>query len=457
MKQNIIAISLLALAFAVTSCENENINPLDYNGGSKTDTVYVSNDVKTAIASYPSGAIVWSRDTTLTESVEIPEGRSLYIEPGVTVTCSSTAKVPVEIVPLGNLYILGTAEKPVTITSDTKKPADWGGIICGQNSEEVVINHAVIEYAGATPTESSVSFQNQLFKTEIDGGVPAFNFCNVNGRFVVANSIFRNNYNDQTYIQGGNGIFTRNIFADSGNAADGGEAINVKAGCNIDASYNLIYNACTNAFKLSNSGVDETHLASQLRIFNNTMVDCGWRRAKNKKGGNIWLEKKVAAVMVNNLSVDNRFGMRQNKKDKADEANSTLVPNYFYCSTQTGVDQLKGDKMDMYLDGNTYSTTAGEGNPLFVNFAQNPKMDINCQVDDQEQGAPLAYSSNWDFHLQAGSPALTGGVTALATNFPQGLIFVGIYSVNYTDLSAKQAYYFTAGQPAQYFGAFGTK
>lgn len=456
MKKNITIIAALALAFAATSCENENINPLDYNGGTKTDTVYVNDKVTTTVAEYPAGSVVWSKDTTLTESVEIPVGRSLYIEPGVTITCSSSAKVPVEIVPLGNLYILGTAEKPVTITSDTKKPADWGGIICGTKSEEVVINHAIIEYAGASPTESSVSFQNQLFKTEIDGGVPAFNYCNVGGRFVVANSIFRNNYNDQTYIQGGNGIFTHNIFADSGNAADGGEAINVKAGCNIDASYNLIYNACTNAFKLSNSGVDETHLASQLRIFNNTMVDCGWRRAKNKKGGNIWLEKGIAPVLVNNLSVDNRFGMRQNAKDKADMDGSTLVPNYFYCSTADGVSQLNGDKMDIVLDGNTYSTAAGEKDPLFVSFAQNPKMDINCQVDDTESGAPLAFDSAWDFHLQAASPALTGGVTTLATCFPQGLIFVGIYTVTFKTADSP-SYYFTAGTPSVFFGAYGTK
>ena len=42
-----------------------------------------------------------------------------------------------------------------THLSDTKKPADWGGIICGYNSEEVVLNHVDVAYAGATPTESS--------------------------------------------------------------------------------------------------------------------------------------------------------------------------------------------------------------------------------------------------------------------------------------------------------------
>ena len=117
------------------------------------------------------------------------------------------------------------------------------------NSEEVVLNHVDVAYAGATPTESSASFQNKLFKTTIDGGVPAFHFCNVNGKFVMANSFFHDNYNDQTYFTGGNGVIINNIFADSGNAADGGEAINVKAGCKLDVANNIIYNACTNALQ----------------------------------------------------------------------------------------------------------------------------------------------------------------------------------------------------------------
>ena len=49
-----------ALAFGLTSCENENINPYDY--AAKTDTITINtgdeNTVKTALASYPTGSIV---------------------------------------------------------------------------------------------------------------------------------------------------------------------------------------------------------------------------------------------------------------------------------------------------------------------------------------------------------------------------------------------------------------
>ena len=97
---------MAAAAMFSTSCENDNINPYDYvnNGanGSDGNQNQGSKDViTTKVAEYPKGSLVWSKDTTLSESVEIPIGTSLYIEPGVTVTCKSEVQVPVEIVVLG--------------------------------------------------------------------------------------------------------------------------------------------------------------------------------------------------------------------------------------------------------------------------------------------------------------------------------------------------------------------
>ena len=448
-------LAMAAVAMFSTSCENDNINPYDYNtnGGGNQENQGSTDVFKTALAEYPKGALVWTKDTTLEERVEIPVGTSLYIEPGVTVTCKSEVQVPVEIVVLGNLYCMGTAEKPVTITSDTKKPADWGGIICGYNSEEVVLNHVDIAYAGATPTESSASFQNRLFKTTIDGGVPAFHFCNVNGKFVMANCFFHDNYNDQTYFTGGKGVIVGNVFADSGNAADGGEAINVKSGCKLDVANNLIYNACTNALKLSNAGNSETVPLTDMTVYNNTIVNCGWRRSKNKKGGSIWVEKAARPVMVNNLIYDSRFGLKQPKQDGADMDNSRMTPNYYFASTEKGVEQMaKNASLGIWYDTDVYSSVAGEGDPLFRNFSQTPKININCEVDDPMEGAPLAYDKSWNFSLLSGSPALVGGVTDFARIFPSGLAFMGMKKVFFLDSANDQNYYFAAPLPSVRFG-----
>ena len=457
MKTNIFAILLAVMAgtLLTTSCENDNINPYDYvnKGGSEvtgSDSVFT-----TSLAQYPKNSIVWTHDTTLTGSVEIPEGTSLYIEQGVTVTCKSDVQVPIELVVLGNLYCMGTAEKPVTFTSDRKQPADWGGIICGYNAGEVVLSHVDIAYAGATPTESSYSYQNRLFKTTIDGGVPAFHFCNVKGRFVVADCYFHDNYNDQTYFTGGNGVICHNIFADSGNAADGGEAINVKSGCKLDIAYNLIYNACTNALKLSNAGNNDSIPLTEMAVYNNTIVNCGWRRSKNKKGGSIWVEKATKPVLVNNLVYDCRFGLKQPKQDGADMENSVLTPNYYYASTEIGVKQMaNGASLGIWLDTDFHSSVAGEGDPLFSRFSQNPSMNINCEVDDTSKGAPLAFDPSWDFHLASNSPVLTGGKTNVTRMFPSGLAFFGMKKVIFLNTSNDQDYYFFCPAAASYFGAY---
>ena len=452
-----------ALAFGLTSCENENINPYDY--AAKTDTITINtgdeNTVKTALASYPTGSIVWSHDTTLVTSFKVPEGTSLYIEPGVHVTVSHDSqeedKHPIEIVALGNLYAMGTADKPVVITSDTGKPNDWGGIICGYNCSEVVLSHVELADCGATPTESSMSFQNKLFKTTIDGGVPAFHFCNTNGRFAMIGCYLHDNYNDQTYFTGGKGVITGCTFADNGNSNDGGEAVNVKSGCTLDVAFNLIYNACTNAFKLSDGGV-EKNFASKLVIYNNTIVDCGWRRTKNKKGGNVWLEKGIAPVFINNLMVDNRYGIRQPQKDGGDIDNSILAPNCLFASTDDVVKQQAKDySMIVWDDNNKVSTSPEDLSKLFVNFAQSDKMNINCESDDVAKGAPLAWNSGWDFHLKAGAVALNGATSSVARNFVTGLPFFGMKKVKWVDSDNDQNYYFTAPMASAFFGAFGTK
>lgn len=237
---------------------------------------------------YPEGSIVWHKDTTviLTNHYVVPVGKSLFIEEGVTVIANDTTVRP-EIIILGNLYCYGTAEKPITFTvaepyrNETKRFGRyWGGIICGYESEEVLLDHVIVEYGGAQTTEQSASFQAQLFKTTTGEGVPGFHFCNINGKFVVKDCIFRNNAEDHIYITGGKSIIMNTKFI--ANGFDGGEAINYKSGCTADLCYNTIYDANSNGFKLSNNGAltPQAHLI----VYNNTILNSGWRRPKVKGG-----------------------------------------------------------------------------------------------------------------------------------------------------------------------------
>lgn len=85
---------------------------------------------------------------------------------------------------------------------------------------------------------------------------------------------------------------------------------------------------------------------------------------------------------------------------------------------------------------------------------QDAGMDINCEVDDPDKGAPLAFDRSWSFDLQQGSPALSGGVTDFARIFPNGIPFFGMKKVNFLDSANDQNYYFSAPLPQPRFGAW---
>lgn len=394
---------------------------------------------------YPEGSIVWKNDTTIKAHVIVPLGKSLYIEPGVTVTMDDTIVRP-EIVVLGNLYCYGTAEKPITFTVASQYRTDgqrfnryWGGIICGYDSKEVVLDYVTVEFGGAQTTEQSASFQNQLFKTDTGEGVPGFHFCNTAGQFVIQNSTFRNNAEDHIYITGGKSIVMNNKFI--ANGFDGGEAINYKSGCRADVANNLIYDANSNGLKFSNKGALDPQTV--IYVYNNTLVNSGWRRPK-VKGGSIWLEDNVIAKIYNNLIADCRWAVKRDAKNPEDST-TVITPNYYFASTQTGVDQYKANEAKGQLVGanDKVSATPGDKNPLFANFTIQTEMDINVGTTKSGK-TPQTYSSAWDFRLGAGSPALTGGKTDFTRHF--GTTGLTIEGKTYTSPA-----------PAAYFGAFAGK
>lgn len=401
------------------------------------------DDVKTK--EYPAGSIVWRNDTTITNHVIIPEGKSLYIEPGVTVTMNDTLVRP-EIIVLGNLYCNGTENAPITFTVAPEYRTEakrfkryWGGIICGYNSKEVLLDHVTVEYCGAQTTEASESFKHGLFKTVTGEGVPAFHFCNVNGKFVIQNSTFRNNAEDHIYITGGKSIVMNNKFIVNG--FDGGEAVNYKSGCQADVAYNLIYDANSNGFKLSNNGAldPQTHIF----VYNNSIINSGWRRPK-VKGGSFWVEHNVYAELYNNLVYDCRWAVKRDVTN-VEDARSVITPNFYFASTVTGVTQYQANATSGQLVGanDKVSASAGTNNPVFATYTPQANVDINAGTT-KSGNIPQTYNSSWDFRLSAGSPALTGGLTTFTRHF--GTTGITIEGVEYKSPA-----------PAAYFGAFGAK
>lgn len=412
-----------------------------------------------------SGSVegTWSKYSVInvTGHINVPQGKALTIEEGVEVVVGTAGQdentTKIELIVNGNLYCYGTADAPVTFTvpAAERTPANafarlWGGLIGSKTCSEIILDHVLMEYTGAVTTATSPSVTAGLFKAGGGEGMVAFNTNNPAGRYVIINSTFRYTGEDAIYVQGGSCVFAGNLFYACGEA--GGEAINVKAGCKVDAAGNLMYSPNTNGFKLSNSGAGGERGQAQINAYNNTIVNAGWRRDPNApKGGSVWAEKGCLVNVYNNLMVNCMFGAKAPKfgSDASDGPDlsshidysyyasgtaQSAVPQHVQNNTLTAFDGFKPGVTDVvYGDHDVRGAAAGSGNPLFVSFpfADNPLLSYTCDP-------------SWDFHLQAGSPALSGAYTD----------FTPYFSATGVTVDGKE---YKSPAPAAYFGAFGAQ
>lgn len=404
---------------------------------------------------------VWAKYSVInvTGHLNVPAGKTLTIEEGVEVIISTAGQdannTKIEWIVNGNLYVVGTEEAPVLISvpaaertaANTFKRL-WGGIVGSSTSAEMLIEHAIIEYTGAVTTSTSPSVTGGLFKAGGGEGMVAFNTNNPTGKYVINNTTFRNTGEDAIYVQGGSCIFIHNTFYAIGEA--GGEAINVKAGCKVDAAYNLMFSPNTNGFKLSNSGFGGNRYQAQINAYNNTIVNSGWRRDPNKpKGGSVWGEAGCLINVYNNLIVNSMFRSKApgwgvdasegpdltskvNHNFYASGPQQSAVPQHVANKTVTSFDGFKANVKDaVYGDKDITGASAGDKDPLFANypFATEPLLSYT-------------FNPSWDFHLKSGSPALTGGKTD----------FTPYYSSTGVTVKGKE---YKSPAPSVFFGAFG--
>ena len=390
-----------------------------------------------------SGTWKSGTEINLDRHLVIPEGESLTIEPGVKVIVSTAGvgvnHTPVEIIVKGNLYVLGTEQHPVLFTvEESKRTAAntfaglWGGIVATESCQEMVIDHAVIEYTGGQVIEGSPAATAGIY-TAGDDAYPQITTTNINGKYVITNSTIRNGWSDGIYLMGGSAIIAGNIFA--ANGYSGAEAVNIKAGVKADIAGNVMFSPNTNSLKLSSSGQSETRGQAVANAYNNTIINAGWRR-DGEKGGCIYVEKNCLANVVNNLMVNCKFrAMTPNYKnpnasDAGFDDKSVIDYNMYVSGTQKSPIVYPEESNVAYayegynykhksynpaIDTHSVIATADNlVNPQFANF------DINAVgLTD------YAYNSNWDFHLTAGSPALSGASATLAPCFADGLVING--------------------------------
>ena len=452
-----------AASFFFAACEKEN-----GNNSQGTDV-----EVLEAEGTWTAGSTV-----EVNSHILVPEGKSLTIEPGVTIIFSNSGvgvnHVPIEFTVDGNLYCLGTEDQPIRFTVaeelrtyDNTFAGLWGGIVAGATCEEMIIDHTIIEYTGGQVIEGSPAAENGYY-TAGDDAYPQITTNNVDGRYVITNSIIRNGWSDGIYMMGGNAIIANNIF--SANGHDGAEAVNVKSGCKVDVAGNIMFSPNTNGLKLSSSDQSEVRHQALIQAYNNTIINSGWRR-DGEKGGSIYIEEMANVSVFNNLMVNSKFRAitpaydEPGTEDCYDRDNSFIDYNFYASGNVQSHLFFEGEYED---DGEMlqYSGVkfAYEGYAFNHEEYDTEKVDANSTIaksaSDTESLDPdfvnydinvdpalYEWNDSWNFHVNAGSPVLTGAYT------PADAARQPFYSVTGLSVNGK-TYTSPAVQP--WFGAFGT-
>ena len=280
------------------------------------------------------GTMLAGKTYTIGCNVTVNDGDTLTVQEGVTVNFTGKFGIGVR----GTLLCLGTKDRPNMFTFpgtvktdqvgadpnvDPALKGKWTGIMAAASCKLMVIKWTHIEFGGAAASGDLAVISSSPY--------PLF-FQNPGGVFILEDSWVYGSVDDPFRILGGKISVMRNTFEKCG--FTGGEAMNAKTGTIGDFAYNLCIGMATNGPKLSNSGVIPPGFpASNVRMYNNTIVNCGYRRAAAGRGGSINFEQDAGGMAYNNLIVNCKFGLRVVQNPIADTANLRYGYNWYYADS----------------------------------------------------------------------------------------------------------------------------
>lgn len=359
------------------------------------------------------GTLLTGKTYYFSTDITVNAGDTLYMQPGSRLLAvgDGTVTHSPQITMNGTFISLGTSDNQNYITvPDAQRTAAnagkgfWGGIQCGESSGDVILKWTHLEFAGgpAGPTPDLAVFA---------AGDPrnCLSYTNINGNFIMEDCWVYGTTDDGMRILHGRVSVMRNTFENCG--VIGGEAFNLKAGCVGDVAYNLAIGAATNGFKISNSGGGPVE--TNIYLYNNTIVNCGFRQLKTGRGGSIDYEKGAQGKCFNNMIINCRFGFRLTAD--ADTLNTTYNNQFFYANDQRLINQFyTADGVGKKKSGDLLSATPKDNNPHFKQFNVD-MFDFTTVTPPLASSAmPLSIvtDSAYDFTLLTSSPAYQKGNAA---------------------------------------------
>jgi hypothetical protein len=344
------------------------------------------------ISGFVKGTLLSNTTYTVTADISVKPGDTLLAQPGAIVIVKNNAQFLIQ----GVFQSLGTQTSPVTFDSDSHTPGSWGGFAC-DSAQAVTVQWTKVFNTGGPDNTGNARRSFVIGKPiKVD----------------IEDSWFENGQDDGISLFGGAQItILRNTIQSEGKGD--GEAINIKTGATGTVAYNVIFSQAGSGVKLETATVVTTTLTN-VDVYNNTMVSCGWRRGAAEPGRGVSAGVSAKGNIYNNIIVNCYHGLEIFQDDGAGNVN--YGNNLFYSTADTFVDNTPlalvppGPAIIINLRAGYYpagslgvpqstdiiSTAVGNGDPMFVSF-DGSFLNPN--------GAP----NNNDFHLKAGSPALGHG------------------------------------------------
>jgi hypothetical protein len=338
------------------------------------------------IGSFEKGTLLAGKTYTMNHDVYVKIGDTLLAQAGATIIVKNNAQFKIQ----GVFQSIGTQTSPVTFDSDSHNPGTWGGFAC-DSAQAVTIQWTKIFNTGGPDNTGSARRTLVVSKPiKVD----------------IEDSWIENGQDDGLGLFGGAQITVLRNTIQSGGSTDG-EAINIKTGATGTVAYNVIFSQAGTGIKLETAKVVTT-ANTNVNVYNNTIVSCGWRRGAAEPGRGVSAGVSAKGNVYNNIIVNCYHGLEIFTDDGTGNINYGY--NLFYSSANTFVDNTVSPAITVDLRGGFYpagalgvaqstdiiSTSTTTGNPMFVKF-DGSFLNPN--------GAP---NTN-DFHLQAGSPAIGKG------------------------------------------------
>lgn len=353
------------------------------------------------------GTLIAGKTYELVGDLIIPEGEAIIAEAGVTIIAvGDGGDIGPEITINGAFHSLGTAANPnlLTVPEELRTHANrfaglWGGLQGSETTASIVLKWTRMEFTGGeggagTPRAGRIRYGIWTLSDQTE--------------VVIEDSWFYGSKDDFYRPVGGKLNIVRNVFEEMGE--DGGDIINVKGGTVGNIAYNLVIGAATNSFKPSDDG--ESTIQSTMGIYNNTILNSGFRRAGLNRGANINFENGARGFAYNNILVNNKRGIRV--LDDADLTNITIDHNLYYATHKELSDEFvptdSEGSTQQVLGSNNIFDGPGDNNPLFVDY----NIDLYSMGDynaGETQPLEMNIVGPWNFRLQNGSPAIGAGTT----------------------------------------------